>query len=123
MVMPDLALYLLTFLLSVCGLCFIDRIAERTKKLYYLAIVAFILIFFQNIFIPIYHVTEDAKYRPTYSGYLILSCYIFFGMNSLTVCLIMGVSVTTFTLITLILTSYSNDDFLWKRVSFKFKKL
>lgn len=118
MVLPDLILYLATFLLSLCGLCFVDRIAERSNKLQYLAVVAFTLIFFQNIFIPIYHVTEQDKYRPTYSGYLILSCYIFFGMNSLIVCLIMGLSVTIFTIITLILASYVNDDFLWKRVSF-----
>lgn len=117
MVLPDLILYLISLLLSLAGLAIVDNVVEKRDKLHVLAVIAFVIIFFMNIFVPVYHVTAKNKYRPTYSCYLVLSCYIFFGIQKLFVCFILGLSVTAFSIITLLLTTYTHDDFLWKRVS------
>lgn len=116
-VLPDLILYTISFLLSLIGLTIVDRVVEKHNKLHVLAVTAFVVIFFVNIFVPVYHVTTEDKYRPTYSCYLILSCYIFFGIQNLFVCLILGLSVTVFTIVNLLLTTYTHDKFVWERVS------
>lgn len=121
-VIPDLILYLLVFVLSVLGLYLVDRIVEKYRKLQYISLSAFAILFFVNAFVPYYHnlrEEDDGIYRTAYSSYLILACYIFFGIHDLLVCFIMGLFVSVFYIMSLILTTYAGSDMLWQRVSIR----
>lgn len=117
-VIPDLILYMLVFVLSISGLYLVDKIVEKYQKLQYISLLAFAVIFFVNAFVPYYHNIMDGngKYRTAYSSHLILSCYVFFSIHDVLVSFIMGLFVSIFYIMTLILTTYSGSDMLWQRI-------
>lgn len=119
-VIPDLILYMLVFVLSISGLYLVDKIVEKYKKLQYISLTAFAILFFMNAFVPYYHnlrEADDGTYRTAYSSYLILACYVFFCIHDVLVSFIMGLFVSVFYIMTLILTTYAGSDMLWQRVS------
>ncbi|KAJ8924602.1 hypothetical protein NQ315_000752 [Exocentrus adspersus] len=117
-VIPDLILYLLLFALSILGLYLVDKIVEKYKKLYYLSLFAFAVLFFVNAFVPYYHSIREGNghYRTTYSALLVLSCYVFFSIHDLLVSFVMGLFVSIFYIMTLVLTTYAGSDILWQRL-------
>ncbi|XP_028132156.1 adenylyl cyclase X E isoform X2 [Diabrotica virgifera virgifera] len=116
-VLPDIILYISTILLSLICLYIIDRVAEKYNRLQYATGAAFCLIFFVNGFIPYYYRGHE-HFRPAYSPYLIIACYLFFAINNLTMAVMMGVSVSAFHIATLYFVTYSNlDHMIWKKIT------
>uniref|UniRef100_V5G4W0 adenylate cyclase n=1 Tax=Anoplophora glabripennis TaxID=217634 RepID=V5G4W0_ANOGL len=117
-VIPDLILYMSVFVLSMFGLYLVDKIVEKYKKLQYISLLAFAILFFVNAFVPYYHNIKDGNgnYRTAYSSHLILSCYVFFSIHDVLVSFVMGLFVSVFYIMTLILTTYAGSDMLWQRV-------
>ncbi|XP_074042743.1 adenylate cyclase type 2 isoform X2 [Leptinotarsa decemlineata] len=114
-VFVDIILYSITLLSSVIGLCVVDKIQEKYHKLHYLSVCAFIVIFFGNYFIPYYY-SGNSRYKSAYSAHLILSCYLFFGIQNLTVASVLGFSVSIVDIITSTLVTYTSDDVLWRKL-------
>ncbi|CAG9828879.1 unnamed protein product [Diabrotica balteata] len=116
-VLPDIILYISTILLSLICLYIIDRVAEKYNKLQYVTVAAFCFIFFVNGFVPYYYAKHE-RFRPAYSPYLIIACYLFFAINNLTMAITMGASVSLFHIATLYFVTYSNlDHMIWKKIT------
>ncbi|XP_001812566.2 adenylyl cyclase X E isoform X1 [Tribolium castaneum] len=118
-VIPDLILYGLISLFSVLLLVITDKyVKAHPKLLTILAAAAFITTFFMNFFIPFYY--KDHKpfgnLRPAYTTYLIVSNYIFLNIHNNVLALALGVFVSIFHLVTLILVTYEDHDRLFQRL-------
>ncbi|XP_056634716.1 adenylate cyclase type 2-like isoform X1 [Diorhabda sublineata] len=114
-VLPDVILYLIIIILSISCLFTVDRIASKWNKLHYVAFMAFSLVFFVNFFVPIYH-SPHGKYRPAYTPHLIVTCYLFLGIEKLSIASLMGAGISIFHLSTLYFVTYSNDDMIWRKI-------
>ncbi|KAG5863070.1 hypothetical protein JTB14_030660 [Gonioctena quinquepunctata] len=114
-ILPDVISYSTILILSIAGLCIVDRIAEKYHKLHYLSICVFGIVLFCNNFLPYYHST-DGRYKPAYSAHIALSCYLFFGIQNLMVAFLMGFSVSLLDVITSTSVTYAHDSNFWKRV-------
>jgi len=61
----------------------------------YTSIIAFVVLMFINIFVPVYHfLANDQHFRPAYTTYLIIASYIFFNIQMNIVAVILGVLAT-----------------------------
>ncbi|XP_044270269.1 adenylate cyclase type 2-like isoform X2 [Tribolium madens] len=114
-VIPDLILYGLISLFSILLLIITDKyVKAHPKLLTILAGAAFITTFFMNFFIPLYY--KHHKLRPAYTTYLIISNYIFLNIHNNIVAIALGIFVSIFHLVTLILVTYEDHDRLLQRL-------
>lgn len=94
---------------------------NKSKCLIYLVYSAFIIIFFMNFSVPIYHeLSNNGHFRPTYTTHLVLYCYIFLNLPSNLMAIALGIVITTCHLLSLYFINYANSDdnsFIWRRVS------
>ena len=115
--MPDLILYGIIILFSILLLVVTDiYVKAHPKLLRILAGTTFVVTFFMNAFIPFYN-RNQKNLRPAYTPYLIISNYIFLNIHNDIVALVVGLFISVFHLVMLILVTYENVDTLYARVS------
>lgn len=119
-VLPDLILYGLILFFSIVILVITDAfVKNRPKLLKFLAGNAFVIVFFMNFFIPYYYRSEkfDGNLRPAFTTYLIISNYIFLNVHNDLVAVVLGLFVSVFHVVTLILVTYQHSTKIYQRVS------
>lgn len=92
----DILLLLTSFFLSLLGLFTVDKFVKQ-KKLRILTVAAFMGVYFLDNFLPLYHskyIADDGRFRPTYTGFLILACYIFFDIYNKWIAFLLALFVT-----------------------------
>jgi adenylate cyclase len=112
-VIPDLILYGLISAFSIILLILTDNYVKKHPKLLKIfAGTAFVTTFFMNSFIPFYYNNHETygNLRPAYTTYLIISNYIFLNIHNHVVAFVLGLFVSIFHLVTLILVTYEDSD-------------
>ncbi|XP_066250810.1 adenylate cyclase type 2-like [Euwallacea similis] len=119
-VLPDLIVYSLVILLALTGFILLEVINRQQQKWTYTCLTSFIIIFVANFGLPLYHdlrKTADLyTYMPAYTFLLVISCYMFFGVEKNWVACSLGVAVSCVHVLILALNTYKRSDKLVERV-------
>ncbi|RZC43228.1 adenylate cyclase type 2-like, partial [Asbolus verrucosus] len=118
-IIPDLVLYGIVCIFSMILLIVTDNyVKQHPYLLKIFAGAAFVTIFFINAFIPFFYRNKQdyANLRPAYTTYLIISNYIFLNIHNNLVALVLGLFVSIFHIVTLILVTYDNTGKLYQRL-------
>ncbi|XP_060534867.1 adenylyl cyclase X E-like isoform X2 [Cylas formicarius] len=117
---PDLALYAMLVIFSVTALILIETVHKRNKKWQYFCVVAFAMIIFTNFFVPIYHhlnkTDNVTRYAPAYTNLLVISCYVFFSIQTNWRATVLGALVSVCHVLVLIFVTYDGRAILIRRV-------
>lgn len=118
-VIADLAIYAVTFVLSLVGLLITDGYVKRHPRLLTVAsVLAFVILFINNFFVPLYHAFNGPQenLRPAYTTHIIITVYIFLNVKRNIVALVLGLGVTTVHVVVEVFITYRNKDMLYQRV-------
>ncbi|XP_066157094.1 adenylate cyclase type 2 isoform X2 [Euwallacea fornicatus] len=119
-VLPDLIVYSLVILLALTSFILLEVIHRKHQRWTYICFVSFIIIFVANFGLPLYHdlqkTMDSYTYMPAYTFLLVISCYMFFGVEKNWVACSLGVAVSFVHVLTLALMTYKQSDKLVARV-------
>ncbi|XP_019763567.2 adenylate cyclase type 2 isoform X2 [Dendroctonus ponderosae] len=119
-VVPDLIIYSAVCLLSVLGLITLEIVERRQQKWFYFCAIAFGVLLLANFFPPIYHdlnnTASEYSYTPAYTFLIVIGCYLFFGVQKNWMAVLLGASVSSAHITTLVLVTYRGSDILVTRV-------
>lgn len=107
----DLVIYAIIGVLSVVALITSESRTRSNRHMFlYTSIIAFALLMFINISVPVYHyLVNDQRFRPAYTSYIIIATYIFFNIQKNVVAIILGVLATIAHVTILIIITYQQE--------------